>query len=145
MAYTNNEDYKKYLSNQIQTANSGQLVVLLYEGAIKVINIAIDNMNYKTYDKVNEHIIKAINILDELQKSLDMKAGEIAARLDSIYEYLLRELKKANIEKDSKILEQVKKILLDLLASWKTVAKQPDQKQIKTNKKNYSSGFEILG
>ena len=149
MSDINQRDSKKYKVSQIETADSGKLIVILYEEAIRSINVAMDKMHYKTYDLVNSNLIKAIDIVSELRNSLDMKAGgEIAERLDAIYEYLLRELKKANIEKNAKPLEHVKKILVDLLASWKTVVSTSGKKGDKKSngeQTNYRCGFSVLG
>ena len=58
--------YQQYKEVQINTANRGQLVVMMYEGALKNINAALENFSPKKYDVVNNSIIKAQDIVTEL-------------------------------------------------------------------------------
>ncbi|MFN3245729.1 MAG: flagellar export chaperone FliS, partial [Leptonema sp. (in: bacteria)] len=78
--------YDVYKDTEIQTADQGKLILMLYDGAIRFLNIAIDNMDYRKYDIVNNNIIKAQDIITELMLSLNMdQGGEIAKNLFNIY------------------------------------------------------------
>ena len=57
MALPNKTAYDEYKKTQVTTANQGKLIVMLYDGAIKFLNIAIDSMEPKKYDLVNANII----------------------------------------------------------------------------------------
>ena len=86
---SNTNPYNQYKQTQITTANQGKLIVMLYDGAIKFLNIALDNMSPKTYDVVNNNIIKAQDIITELLLSLNMdEGGEISQNLFNLYMYL---------------------------------------------------------
>lgn len=140
MSYNAANVYKK---NSIDTAGGGELIVMLYEGAIRFLNIAIDNIgNFKKYDVVNTNILKCSDIINELRSSLDMKVGDLAVKLDSIYDYCLRELMIANTEKRKDKLIEVRSHLSDLLVSWKQVANNAKQN---TPKHHSASGFSISG
>jgi len=129
------DTYKKL---DVGTADKGKLVVMLYEGVVKFLNIAAENMNFATYDVVNENIQKASDIIDELRLALDFKAGgEIAQKLESIYVYILGRLQTANIEKSKTIVLEVKSYLEEMLESWKIAAK--------TNTASNSSGLNRGG
>ncbi len=136
------DSLNQYKQTQVQTADRGKLVVMLYEGAIKFIDIASENMNFKTYDVVNTNIQKTLNIIEELQASLDMaQGGQLAERLLSIYEYLTRRLNQANIEKSKEILKEVKGLLEELLTAWKTIASGNQ----KNTPGNLSGGLSLKG
>lgn len=115
----------QYKKTQVSTADRGQLVVMLYEGAIRFINTAIDKMHFSTYDVVNTNLQKAMEIINELRASLDHKAGgELAGRLDSIYTFMNGRIQEANIQKSVPILKEVRGLLEELLTAWKTIAQK---------------------
>jgi flagellar protein FliS len=110
-----------YKETQIKTATPGKLVVMLYEGAVKFINLALEHLAQKhaAYDKVSNYIIKAQDIVTELMVSLDFdKGGQIAKNLFGLYLYMNRRLIEANIQKDAGILGEIKKLLTELRAAW---------------------------
>jgi flagellar protein FliS len=120
---SNTNPYNQYKQTQITTANQGKLIVMLYDGAIKFLNIALDNLNPKTYDIVNTNIIKAQDIVTELLLSLNMdEGGEISQNLFNLYMYFKRQLLDANIKKDGEILEQVIKLLKELRDAWDQIS-----------------------
>ena len=127
MAYQN--AYNAYQKTNVSTASQGRLVVLLYEGAIKNINGAINLLDENNKLKPNNieqfgiYIQKAQAIITELQVSLDMeKGGEIAKNLLSLYIYFNEQLMSVTINHDKKILQSVLKMLSDLADSWRTIA-----------------------
>lgn len=98
MAITN--PYEQYKTTQISTATPGQLVVMLYDGAIKFCKMAKLGIEQKNIETANNNLIKVQNIIQELKISLDMKAGgELSETLDALYEYMLRRLIEANMKK----------------------------------------------
>lgn len=115
--------YDQYKRTEINTANQGKLIVMLYDGAIKFLNIALENMNPRTYDVVNTNIIKAQDIVTELLLSLNMKeGGEISKNLMSLYVYFKRRLLEANLRKDPEIIKEVMKMMKDLRESWDKIS-----------------------
>lgn len=112
---------KEYKNVQIQTATQEQLILLMYEHAIRSVQTAKEAMPTKKYDTVSNNIIKAQDIVTELMVSLKMEAGPIAQNLYRLYDYMNRRLIEANMKKDSQILAEVEKILSDLLTTWEGV------------------------
>jgi flagellar secretion chaperone FliS len=127
-----------YKQNQVLTNNPGKLVILLYNGAIKFLNIAKSNMDFKTYDVVNTNIQKTQAILEELIGSLDMTQGEISDKLFSIYIYMNRQLIEANIQKDTDKIEQVIAMLGNLRDAWETIAEKAPTKPNSNSEKKAS-------
>lgn len=120
---SNTNPYNQYKQTQITTANQGKLIVMLYDGAIKFLNIALDNMKPRTYDVVNNNIIKAQDIITELLLSLNMEeGGEISQNLFNLYMYFKRQLLEANIKKDAEIINHVLKLLKELRDAWDQIS-----------------------
>ena len=82
-----------YQRAKVTTAPRGQLVVLLYEGAIKALTQALAEMEAGRYLEKGQRLNKAIDIISELRNSLDLKVGgEIAMNLDRLYDFMIRHL-----------------------------------------------------
>jgi len=115
MPSSNKNPYDQYKETQVNTANQGKLIVMLYDGAIKFLNIAAENMSSpRTYDVANSNIIKAQDIITELLLSLNMAdGGEIARNLFNLYMFFKKQLLDANISKDP---EKIKPIISNLKA-----------------------------
>ena len=144
MALPKKNPYEQYKETQIATANQGKLIVMLYDGAIKFLNIAIENMNPKTYDLVNANIIKAQDIITELLLSLNMRdGGEISQNLFNLYMFFKKELLQANIKKDAEIIKNVVKMMKDLREAWDKISAS----EAKTDRTNFNAkgNFSIEG
>ena len=118
-----------YKETQIKTANQGKLIIMLYDGAIRNINLAVEVMKDKQhkYDNISGAIVKAQDIIAELMVSLDFeRGGEIAANLFSIYTFMNSRLLDANLKKEEAPLSEVKKMLMELREAWAEAAKKAD-------------------
>ena len=120
-----NNPLKAYREIQIKTATPARLIIMLYDGAVKSLNIAIEILEKKEHklDIVSNNVIKAQDIISELMVSLDFeKGGEIAKDLFNIYMYMNRELLSGNIKKEIEPLKNVRKFLMDLREAWNEIA-----------------------
>jgi flagellar protein FliS len=118
-----------YKETQIKTANQGRLIVMLYEGAIKNINKALEFLGdeHRRYDETGTSISKAQDIIAELMVSLDFeKGGDIAKNLFSLYIFMNQQLMQANLKKDEKTLIDVKEMLSELRDVWIEITKRGD-------------------
>lgn len=112
-----------YQQNAINTASPARLTLMLYEGAIRFCNTAREAMqdgDYKSYEKVNTNIKKAQNIIVELRSTLDMKYP-VAKEFDNVYDYVYRRLYEANAQKDLEALDEAIKHLNTMRDTWKEV------------------------
>ena len=117
--------HEAYKDTEIQTAGQGKLIVMLYEGAIRFINVAMSNMTPRKYDVVNNNIIRAQDIVTELMLSLNMEeGGEIAQNLFNIYAYIKKRLLEGNVQKDNEVLTEVVKLLEQLRDAWDQASRQ---------------------
>ena len=120
-----NDRVQAYKEIQIKTANQIRLIVMLYDGAIRHLNLALDAFSegHRRYDVINNHIIAAQDILSELTASLDFeKGGTLAKNLFSLYTFMNRQLLDANFKKDPAPARDVKKLLSDLREAWEEIS-----------------------
>lgn len=112
--------YAQYNNNKVMTASPAELTLMLYEGAIKFCNIAIDAVEHKDIPKAHTNIIKVSKIIDYLRATLDMKY-RVAQDFERMYVYISRRLREANVKKDKEILEEVNEHLHSIRDTWKDV------------------------
>lgn len=112
--------FAQYNNNKIMTASPAELTLMLYEGAIKFCNIAIDAAEQKNVMKTHSNIVKVENIIAYLRNTLDMQYA-VAKEYDRMYDYLQRRLFQANMKKDVEILKEVNTHLRSIRDTWKEV------------------------
>ncbi len=115
-----------YKETKIRTASQGQLIVMLYDEAIKQIDLAIAAMEAGTrkLDTVHNSIVKAQDVLTELAASLDFeRGGQIAKSLFSLYMFFREQLLEANVKKKSDSLKAVRSMLAELREAWVQISK----------------------
>ena len=112
--------YAQYSNSKILTASPAELILMLYEGAIKFCNKAIVAIDAKDIPKAHTNIVKAQKIIDHLRMTLDMSYS-VAQDFDNIYAYVAKRLVEANVSKDKEILEEVCTHLRSVRDTWKEV------------------------
>jgi flagellar protein FliS len=129
MAYANASSV--YRETRIKTASQGQLVVMLYDAAVKQLDHSLELLGKKKDGKldpgkieaVGKGILKTQEIITELMVSLDFdQGGEIAKNLFSLYTWFKQELLEANITHDGRRLLIVRNLIADLRSAWTEIA-----------------------
>ncbi|WP_080832511.1 flagellar export chaperone FliS [Cohnella massiliensis] len=115
--------YQKYQQASVQTAPASQLLLMLYDGAIRFVRVGIEGINQRNYEKANNNLIKAQAIINELVAGLNHDYP-IAKDLLVLYEYLLHQLIQANVKKNAEIAQEVLDHLTELREAWGEAAKQ---------------------
>jgi flagellar secretion chaperone FliS len=117
--------YQVYRQTQTQTAAPGELVLLLYRGAVRFVTAAIEAMEISNIAEANEKLLKTQAIVSHLLETLDVeRGGEVARNLDALYEYMLRRLVEANVKKDTIPAREVQALLRELLTAWEEAVRQ---------------------
>ncbi|MCB1156629.1 MAG: flagellar export chaperone FliS [Leptospiraceae bacterium] len=138
--------YDTYKSNEVSTQSPAKLIVMLYDGAIRFLKTASDNMNYKNFDVVNNNINRAHDIVDELISSLNVEeGGEVAQNLLSLYIYINKRIIEANVNKDREIISEVIHILGELKTAWEEILRKEGSLSSKTPVTPGKTGFSIQG
>jgi flagellar protein FliS len=139
-----NNPWQSYRKVATQTASPGQLVLMLYEGAIRFSEQALAGFEHKNdplafNQTINNNIHRAQAIIMELNAVLNMRrGGEVAANFRRLYLYLDRRLREANIRKQRAPIEEVVARLRVLRDSWAEMLQQPspgvnrDQAELQT-------------
>ena len=112
--------YAQYNNSKIMTASPAELTLMLYEGAIKLCNIAEQSVEERDIQKAHNNIRKVQNIIGYLQSTLDTKYP-VAQDFIHIYDYLSKRLVEANVKKDKEILEEINMHLHSVRDNWKEV------------------------
>ena len=112
----------EYHHDEIATSSQGKLIVMMYEGALKFVNLAIEGIDNNDVSKKGTYINKAHDIINELSFALDVeKGGEVAQKLEALYQFALQQLTRANIKSDRKALESIINILTPLMDAWNEI------------------------
>ena len=111
-----------YQETAVTTQSKGRLIVLLYDGAIKFMRLAIRELEKGDYKAKGEYISRAQDIINELNAVLDVETGgEIADNLRKLYCFMNTQLSKANIKRDPQIIREVITLMEELNQSWRAI------------------------
>ena len=118
-----NNPWKSYQQVATQTAPPGQLVLMLYEGAIRFLERAQGGFQLEDPAEFNQtisnNILRAQDIIFELNVTLNIEqGGELAATLRQLYDYMGRKLMDANLQKDPEPLKDVVQRMTVLRDAW---------------------------
>jgi flagellar protein FliS len=112
-----------YQQTVIGTQSKGRLIVMLYDGAIKFMKLAIQEMEAGNHAAKGQYINRAQDVINELNAVLDMEAGgEIARNLRRLYVFMNRRLSEANTKRDPQMIRDVITLMEELNQSWKAIA-----------------------
>jgi flagellar protein FliS len=118
----------QYKQTAITTANRGQLLIMLYEAAIKNVKKATESLEKKDLAAKGMAIGKAHDIINELMNTLDFKiGGKIAEDLERLYNFMAEQLIKANAENKAEPLQVTHKLLETLLDAWRGAVEQANK------------------
>lgn len=119
----------KYKQTSVMTASPGQVLIMLYEASIRHTRRAIESLDKGDMPAKGQAIGKVHDIVNELVNSLNHEiGGKVAEDLERLYNFMIEQLLKANLENRRDCLESVEKILTNLLEGWR-VAVQNVSKQ----------------
>lgn len=116
-----------YTASSVLTAPPEQLVVMLYDGAIRFLNVAATAMRGGDFVAARDRLRKAEAIIDELNYSLDMSQGEVATRLRSIYIFSKSHLLQGSLQRNPEAVDTVVRLLAELREAWERISRQPAQ------------------
>jgi flagellar protein FliS len=107
----------------VDAANPHRLVLLLLDGALERVASARGCLEHNALTEKSQQLHRAVQILDELRDSLNLRAGgEIAANLNDLYDYMSRQLMRANLENRKDLMTEVASLLQSLRSGWAAIA-----------------------
>ena len=111
-----------YQDATVTTQSKGRLIILLYDGAIKFMRLAVRELEKGNYEAKGQYINKAQDIINELNAVLDTDAGgEIATNLRKLYSFMCNRLSQANMKRDPQIIREVITLMEELNQGWKAI------------------------
>jgi flagellar protein FliS len=113
-----------YAESSVLTASPGQLVVMLYDGAIRFLRQSAEHMRAGDRERARERMRRAEAVIDELNGTLDMTYGEVAERLRAIYLFSKRRLIRANLDFDPAKVDGVARMLAELRDAFAQVVER---------------------
>jgi flagellar secretion chaperone FliS len=118
-----NKPWDSYRKVATQTATPGQLVLMLYDGALRFLEQAKTGFDYQDpvqfNQTINNNIVRAQAIIHEMNASLNMQAGgEVASNFRRLYNYFYRRLTEANRKKQMAPIEETISRLRVMRDSW---------------------------
>lgn len=114
--------YAQYKNNKIMSASGPELTLMLYDGAIKFLNVAEYAIEKNDIQKAHTNIIKTEKIIEYLRNTLDMKYP-VAQDFENMYSYISRRLVEANLNKDKDIVTEINGHMHAIRDNWIEVMK----------------------
>lgn len=114
--------YAQYKNNKVMGASGPELTLMLYDGAIKFLNIADFAIEKNDIQKAHNNIMKTERIIEYLRNTLDMKYP-VAQDFENMYSYISRRLVEANISKDREIVGEINGHMHSIRDNWVEVMK----------------------
>ncbi|MGN7359310.1 flagellar export chaperone FliS [Paenibacillus sp. SAF-054] len=114
--------YEKYRQSSVQTSTPGQLLLMLFDGAIRFVRAGMNGLQKQDLQQANTNLGKAQSIVNELLSSLD-RSYEVSAGLAPLYEYINYLLIQSNIKKNVQPAEEALGYLTDLRETFAQAAK----------------------
>lgn len=124
---------RSYFQTQVSTTTQGDLLIMLFDAALKFLRQAKDKIAEKNYAQKGILISKALDILSELQGTLNaQKGGELADRLQKLYFFCSTRLLAANLKMDATKIDEVMHILEGLRDAFHEANSQVTTKVVPT-------------
>lgn len=118
-----------YVEAQFNTTGQGEVLLLLYDGAIKFLNQAKEKILEKDFGAKGILISKALDVINELESSLNMNlGGEIAENLHNLYVLCTTRLLQANLKLDIALIDSVIDVLSGLRSAYAEILNTPEAK-----------------
>jgi flagellar secretion chaperone FliS len=112
-----------YYQTQVQSQSPLELVVMLYDGALRFMRATIDATERQDLDAKRQAMSRTMAIISELQSSLNLSdGGDIAKNLDALYSYVNGLLVDANINRSVEPIHEAIKLLTPLRDAWAQIA-----------------------
>lgn len=114
-----------YRQTEVQSRTPLELVVMMYDGALRFIAQARDAIERKDIRARQKAVSRTLTIISELQSTLDMeKGGAISEKLDSLYVYINGRLIEASSKQDAGPIDEAARLLTTLRDSWAEIARE---------------------
>ena len=127
MNNTYNRNMQQAYQNSIYTASPAELTLMLYNGAIKFCNFALEGFEKNSIQDISNNLIKVQNIINELE--ITLKDGyAISKEFKELYQYINKLLVEANVSKNKDKVLEAKELIVQFRDTWKEAIKLSKKK-----------------
>jgi flagellar protein FliS len=118
--------HNAYLDTQVKTASKEQLLMMLFDGAIKFAHQAKIGIESRNIEATSTNAVKVQNIVNELMSSLDkdLISPELYSNLMSLYAFVHKRMVAANVQRNAPACDEAIEILHRLRGIWKDAIEQ---------------------
>lgn len=122
----------RYLETQVQTASREQLLVMLFDGAIRFAEQGRAFQGDREFEKSTHSLVRAQDIMLEIMAGLDRTIGDLLyGKLIGLYQFIYRRLIEANLLRQSGPIEDALKILRSMRDTWaEAVKKSAEERRV---------------
>jgi flagellar secretion chaperone FliS len=114
-----------YQQVEANGSNGVQLIVMLYDGAIRFLGEAKSCAESGDRRGKAAAISRTLSILAELQSTLRIEeGGELAKSLDGLYTYITERILDANLKGNATGLDEAIRLLRTLNSAWTEIARR---------------------
>lgn len=132
--YKNTNALASYGKISNAETNPLKQIVMLYDGAIKFLNMAADDIKAEDIAAKAEHSNRALDIVNYLQSILDFnRGGDVATSLDNLYRRITVLILRASAELDADLMRRAGELLAPVRDAWETNANETPEPQISFN------------
>ena len=117
---------------QAEFASAHEKTLMLFDGAITFIGVALQAIARSDYELKGKMISKSIAVINGLKDCLDMSHGELPSNLHDLYEYMVEKLFQANLTSDVETIKEIQLLLKTVRESWAQIPSE--MHQISSNK-----------
>ena len=112
-----------YRQTQAQSRTPLELVVMLYDGALRFMSVARDAIERRDIPARRDALSRTLAIISELQSTLKIEeGGQLAESLDELYGYASTRLLEAAAKNDVTPVDEVRKVFEILREAWGSIA-----------------------
>ena len=118
----NNYGYQQYKQQSVNTMTSGEMLILLYDEALKRLSrseLALNNKDYATFEA---SVDRTSDIIKYLNATLD-KSYPISAELKRLYDFFLYQLVRIKAGRNAQLIAEIRPLILNLRNSFKEADK----------------------
>lgn len=108
----------------VESASPHKLILMLFDGALMALSTATMHLKEKHIAEKGQALAKAVDIIGNgLKASLDPQSGgDLAGRLEALYDYMCMRLTHANLKNDGAAIAEVGGLLKELRGAWEEIA-----------------------
>ncbi len=110
---------KVYFKNQLDGQSNDEIILVMYAELVKMLSLVGVYFSENELEKRVLTINKSVEVISALLSILNFDAGQVAFQLKSLYVYSIRNLTKANFDKDPRLVDEVLNIFKNLYEAWK--------------------------